>query len=111
MGTDVPCLTTPPPTEERLSRPQAESWSTNTFPKPPKPQNAVTLVSPSVVSRPAVHVNWLSTQRDRRPSAVPMVVPSHLAPSVPASSAFLIEEQKIVVKVLKAKQQAQAAAK
>merc|ERR1712026_502192 len=82
--TDVPCLTTPLPTEERLSRPQAESWSTNTL---PKPQNAVTLVSPSVVSRPAVHVNWLSTQRDRRPSAVLMVVPSHLAPSVPASSA------------------------
>merc|ERR1739838_703272 len=35
----------------------------------------------------AVHVNWPSTQRDRRPSAVLMVVPSHLAPSVPASSA------------------------
>merc|ERR1712189_15076 len=81
------CLTTPLPTEERLSRPQAESWSTNTFPKLPKPQNAVTLLSPSVVSRPAVHVNWLSTQRDRRLSAVLMVVPSHLALSVPASSA------------------------
>merc|ERR1739838_1022327 len=44
-------------------------------------------VSHSAVSRPAVHVNWPSTQRDRRPSAVLMVVPSHLAPSVPASSA------------------------
>lgn len=95
----------------------------------PKHPNAVTLASPSAVSRPVVHVNWLNTQSARRLSPAPTVAPSHvsaffvfsliqflnifLAGAVRARiiRAFLIEEQKIVVKVLKAKQQAQAAAK
>merc|ERR1711894_838945 len=55
--------------------------------KAAKAPNAVTLASPSAVSRPVVHVNWLNTQSARRLSPAPTVAPSHPAPSVPASSA------------------------
>ena len=92
----------------------------------PKPPNAVTLALPFAVSRPADHVKWPSTPSARRPSPAPTVAPFHVSLFFVLSSfyrfsagavrariirAFLIEEQKIVVKVLKAKQQAQAAAK
>merc|ERR1711956_157447 len=87
LPTDAPCLTILLPTEERLSRPPAESWSTNTLANRPKPPNAVTLALPFAVSRPDDHVKWPSTPSARRPSPAPTVAPFHPVPSVPASSA------------------------